>query len=135
MLSIPFVFVISIDHVFVLFFHSTFAMITGFVIQSVASFPSGLSLFENKCACCEQSETIDDILENLFLYFVTRSKKYRFTFATRVPWSCVSVTRLSLYCGYCFPPIFCGEHALCNTTGSLRCDQLFSLWAFLGACW
>ena len=25
---------------------------------------------------------------------------------------------------------FCDDHALGNTMGSLRCDQLFSLWAF-----
>ena len=40
-------------------------------------FPLVLSCSKiNKCACCEFFETIDDVLENLFLYFVTGSNKY-----------------------------------------------------------
>ena len=30
-----------------------------------------------------------------------------------------------------FKSIFCDDHALCDPIGRLRCDELFSLWAFL----
>ena len=42
-------------------------------------FPSGRSRCENKCACCECIETVDDVLENMFLDFVTCSRKYTST--------------------------------------------------------
>ena len=56
---------------FVLIFHSTLVMITRFVKQlgafaATKYFPSGLSLFENKCACCEHIVTIGDVLESFF---------------------------------------------------------------------
>ena len=56
----------------VLLLHCTFAMHTRFVVQvgvfaATNCFPSGLSRFVNKCACCEYSETTGDILHTCFL--------------------------------------------------------------------
>ena len=90
-------------NVFPLFFHSTFVMITRFVTQlgvfdATNCFPSRPSLIEDKCVCCEQTETTDDVLDNLFLYFVTCSKRKRSTFTIFVSKCCVIVTRLALYC-------------------------------------
>ena len=58
---------------------------------------ANLWLFENKCASCEHAETIDDVIENVFLYSVTCCKKYESTFAIIVPWICAIVTRLAMY--------------------------------------
>ena len=52
---------------------------------------------KKKSACCEYIETVDDVLENLFLDFVTCSRKHRSTFAMCVSGSCVIVTRLALH--------------------------------------
>ena len=78
-------------------------MITRFVIQlrvlsRTNRFPYGASLFENECVCCELSETIDGVFENLFLDFVACSRKHQLTSAICVPWSCVIATRLALHC-------------------------------------
>ena len=66
MCSVPVVFLVSLEKVAV--------VLLRFVIQlevfAATNFPSGLS---NKCACCECADTIDDVLENLFLDFVSRS--------------------------------------------------------------
>ena len=53
---------------------------------------------EPKGACCEHVEKVDDILENFFLNHVTCSTKCKSIFATCVSWSCVIVTRHTVYC-------------------------------------
>ena len=65
---------------------------------ATSCFPSALSRFTNKRPCCEYIGTFDDVLDNLFLDFVTFSKKYKFSVAKCVSGSCVIATRLVLYC-------------------------------------
>ena len=47
---------------------------------------------------CDDIQTVVDVLEHLFLHFVTCSRNYTSTFGICVPWSCAIVTRLALYC-------------------------------------
>ena len=103
-LSIPSVFLTSIEIVLYQFFAALFVMITRFVIQlgvfsATNRFPTGPgpSLFDNECACCERTDTIDDVLENLFLVFGTlapRSTRPNLQYVC----SCVTATRPALYC-------------------------------------
>ena len=60
--------------------------------------PPGVPVLNNKCACCEHTETKQNVLENLFPDFVTNSRKCTSTFVICVSWSCPIVTRLALYC-------------------------------------
>ena len=90
---------------FVWFLHSTFAMITRLVIRLGAfavinCFPSGgLSCFGNRCACREHTETIHHVLENLFLDFGHLLQESTCpNLQHGASWSCVSATRLVLYC-------------------------------------
>ena len=89
-------------------------------LHSTNCFSAGLSSSENECACCEYTETIDDVLENLFLNFCTCSKKSKSTFAICVSKSCVFATRPALH-GVCdhenfmsFEIALCFNGALCN---------------------
>ena len=81
-------------------------------------FPSGRSRCENKCACCECIETVDDVLEHMFLDFVTCSRKYTSTLSGK----CVMARRLAPYC-VCDHEIFMSFEialSLNNVLGLLR---------------
>ena len=73
-------------------------MLTRFAVQfgvfaATNCFPSGHSSYDNKCACCEDVETIDDVLENLFRTFFTCSRQIKSTFAICVSKGLVSCNR------------------------------------------
>ena len=80
------------------FFSSVHLCSAHAALAATSCFPSALSRFTNKRACCEFFGTCDDVLDNLFLDFVTFSKKYEFSVAKCVSGSCVIATRLALYC-------------------------------------
>ena len=73
--------------VYAVFLHCTFAMLTRIFgtkrsLRCNQVFPVRLSSSENKCACCMYVETVDFVLDNVFLHFCTGSKKNMSTFAT-----------------------------------------------------
>ena len=83
--------------------HSTLVMPTRLVIQSgafaaITCFPCGRSRLKRVLVVSTLKQSICDVLENLFLDFVTCSKNFESTFAVVSPRSCMLVTRLALYC-------------------------------------
>ena len=60
--------------------------------------PLGVPVEKNKCACCENIEAIDDVLENFFSTSSLGPRSSKSTFTICVSRSCVLVTRTALYC-------------------------------------